>query len=121
MFLVLHESVFSVPIMSWTVCVTVSRGNKILTDGLLVNVISTSSLRELLENTDLVLADDDTVVVKCATTENDKQYDADLSNTVEQLLEFGRKYISQKNPTDRPPAGDPKKPGTDNFYRVALL
>ena len=41
-----------------------------LTDGLLVNVISTSSLRELLENTDLVLADDDTVVVKYATTEN---------------------------------------------------
>ena len=94
MFLVLHESVFSVPIMSRTVCVTVSRGNKILTDGLLVNVISTSSLRELLENTDLVLADDDTVVVKCATTENGKQYDADLSNTVELLLEFGRKYIS---------------------------
>ena len=25
----------------------------------------------------------------------------------------------QKNPTDRPPAGDPKKPGTDNFFRVA--
>ena len=94
MFLVLHESVFSVPIMSRTVCVTVNRGNKILTDGLLVNVISTSSLRELLENMDLVLADDDTVVVKCATTENGKQYDADLSNTVEQLLEFGRKYIS---------------------------
>ena len=41
-----------------------------------------------------MLADDDTVVVKCATTENGKQYDADLSNTVEQLLEFGRKYIS---------------------------
>ena len=34
MFLVLHESVFSVPIMSRTVCVTVSRGNKMLTDGL---------------------------------------------------------------------------------------
>ena len=94
MFLVLHESVFSVPIISRTVCVTVSRGNKILTDGLFVNVISTSSLRESLENTDLVLADDDTVVLKCATTENGKQYDADLSNTVEQLLEFGRKYIS---------------------------
>ena len=70
MFLVLHESVFSVLIMSRTVCVTVSRGNKILTDRLLVNVISTSSLREVLENTDLVLADDGTVVVKCATTEN---------------------------------------------------
>ena len=41
-----------------------------------------------------MLADDDTVVVKCATTENGKQYDADLSNTVEQLFEFGHKYIS---------------------------
>ena len=30
-----------------------------------------------------------------------------------------KELISKKIPTDRPPAGDPKKPGTDNFFRVA--
>ena len=32
----------------------------------------------------------------------------------------GMNQVFFLNPTDRPPAGDPKKLGTDNFFRVAL-
>ena len=63
--------------MSRTVCVTVCRGKKNFVNGLLIDTSSTSSLEEVLKQTHVVLADDDTVVVKCATSDTGKQYDAE--------------------------------------------
>ena len=81
---------------------TVCRGKKNLVDGLLIDT-SSSSLEEVLKQTHVVLAVDDTVVVKCATSDTGKQSDSESTNTVGQLLEFGRKYIFYSILTVAPP------------------
>ena len=74
-------------------CVTVSRASKILVDGRLLSLPSSSCLKEVLSAVGVEIGEGEVAEVQAASEINGHQYPAVLEDKLELLQAFGRKFV----------------------------